>query len=81
MELKETVEMMNSADYKDRVKAEYYQLKIRYDKLKAMVEKWDNGTLSFKPTCPREMYDIQLKAMSDYLIVLEDRAKLENVEL
>lgn len=30
MELKDTVEMMLSADYKERFKAEYYQLKIRY---------------------------------------------------
>ena len=27
MELKETIEMMTSADYKERFKAEYYQLK------------------------------------------------------
>ena len=30
MELNETIEMMQSADYKERFKAEYYQLKIRY---------------------------------------------------
>ena len=29
MELQETVEMMNSNDYKERFKAEYYQLKIK----------------------------------------------------
>lgn len=29
-ELKDTIELMNSSDYKDRFKAEYYQLKIRY---------------------------------------------------
>ena len=39
MELNETVELMNSADYKDRFKGEYFQVKIRYDKLKAMCEK------------------------------------------
>jgi hypothetical protein len=81
IELKDTIELMNSADYKDRFKAEYYQLKIRFDKLKTMVEKWDNGTLNFKPTCPREMYDVQLNATNEYLTVLEDRAKLENVEI
>lgn len=31
-ELKDTIELMNSSDYKDRFKAEYYQLKIRYTK-------------------------------------------------
>ena len=32
MELQDTIELMNSAEYKDRFKAEYYQAKIRYDK-------------------------------------------------
>ena len=54
MELKDTVQMMNSADYKDRFEAEYYQIVIRYEKLKAMLEKWDKGELNFTPTCPRK---------------------------
>lgn len=32
MELKDTVEMMGSVDYKERFKAEYLQAKIRYEK-------------------------------------------------
>lgn len=39
MQLKETVELMESADYKERFKAEYLQTKIRYEKLKAMNNK------------------------------------------
>ena len=39
MELKETVEMMNSSDYKERFKAEYYQTKTWYEKLKAFNNK------------------------------------------
>ena len=81
LQLKETAALMNSADYKDRFKAEYYQLETRYIKLKAMVEKWDNGTLEFTPTCPRATYDFQLKAMKEYLGILQIRAKMENVEL
>ena len=76
MELRDTVEMMNSADYKERFKAEYYQTAIRYGKLKAMVDKHNNGTLEFKPTCPMSIYDIQLRAMRDYLTILEARACL-----
>ena len=34
MELRDTVDMMNSEDYKERFKAEYYQTVIRYGKLK-----------------------------------------------
>lgn len=80
-ELKDTVEMMNSADYKDRFKAEYAQVVIRYQKLKAMLDKWDNGELNFKPTCPRSTYNMQIKAMTDYIAVLEARAVMENIIL
>ena len=79
--LKETVEMMNSADYKERFIAEYEQLVIRYTGLKNMLEKWDKGELNFKPTCPRSTYNMQIKAMTDYIAVLEARAVMENVEL
>lgn len=81
MELRDTVEMMNSADYKERFKVEYYQTAIRYGKLKAMVDKYNNGTLEFKPTCPMSIYDIQLRAMRDYLTILEARAAIEGVKL
>lgn len=81
MELNETVELMNSVDYKDRFKAEYFQVKIRHDKLKAMCDKWDERKLSFEPTCPREIYDLQLDAMKRYMDILVIRAKIENVEL
>lgn len=81
MELKETIEMMTSSDYKERFKGEYYQLKIRTEKLDAMLEKWDAGELNFKPTCPRGMYDEQIAAMKKYLEILEERADLEGVAL
>lgn len=81
MELKETVEMMNSAEYKERFKAEYQQLYIRYKKLEAMVQKWDSGELEFTPTCPKSTYNMQLRAMNDYMAALEARAVMENVGL
>ena len=81
MKLNETVEMMNSADYVERFKAEYLQLVIRYKGLKAMLDKWDNGTLEFVPTCPRSTYNIQIKAMTDYIAILEAMAVMEGVEL
>ena len=79
--LADTCSMMVSSDYKERFKAEYIQLKNRYEGLKGMVEKWDNGTLSFTPTCPREIYDVQLEAMKKYLEVLKNRAEMEDVDL
>lgn len=78
-ELKDTVELMTSADYKDRFKAEYYQLKIRYTKLKNMYYNWDH--LTFTPSCSKEIYSKQLAAMSSYLSILEARAKIENIIL
>lgn len=81
MKLADTVEMMNSADYKERFKAEYAQLVIRYNGLRNMLEKWDDGTLEFEPTCPRSTYNLQIKAMTDYIAVLEARAVMENVDL
>lgn len=79
MELKDTVEMMLSDDYKERFKAEYWQLKIRHDKLQKMVDNWEN--LDFTPTCPYSIYAYQLIAMEDYLMLLRNRAVLEEVEL
>lgn len=81
MKLADTVEGMNSADYKERFKAEYYQLKIRLVGLRNMCGKWDKNELSFEPTCPRSTYDLQLKAMRDYMTILEMRAVMEGVDL
>lgn len=81
MELKDTIEMMNSEDYKERFKAEYYQVKLRYGKLKYMLERWDNGILDFTPTCPRSTYDLQITAMKDYIAILEARAVMEGIAL
>lgn len=81
MELKDTVELMTSDDYKERFIAEYCQVKIRYGKLKYMLERWDNGILDFTPTCPRSTYDFQTAAMKDYIAILEARAVMEGVTL
>lgn len=80
-ELGDTIEMMNSEDYKERFKAEYYQVVIRYQKLKSMLDKWDNDQLEFAPICPRSTYNMQITAMTDYIAVLEARAVMEGVEL
>ena len=81
MKLSETVEMMNSADYKERFRAEYFQLKIRINGLKNMLDKWDKGELNFTPTCPREIYNDQMEYMMNYMTVLANRAELEHVDL
>ena len=80
-ELYQTVGFMSSGDYKQRFKAEYYQLKIRYDALKTMVEKWDKAELDFEPVCPRDTYTWQLKIMEEYLQILKMRANMEHIDL
>ena len=81
MELKDTIEMMSSADYKERFKAEYYQTKIRYDKLHSMLVKNEAGTLDFTPTCPVSVLANQKRCMGEYLRQLEIRAEIEGIEL
>lgn len=81
MDLKDTIELMSSVDYQERFEAEYYQLKIRCDKLKAMIEKWDRNELTFTTTCPKSTYVRQLEAMYKYMAVLKARAKMEGVEI
>ena len=44
MELLDTVELMVSDDYKNRMKAEYLQTKIRYDKLHKMIVTYESNT-------------------------------------
>ena len=80
---------MLSKDYKDRFKAEYYQLKNRYDKLQAMVVKYEAGVdtckpdtyLGFTPTTPLNTLMKQATAMRNYLYCLEKRAVFEHIDL
>ena len=72
---------MVSSDYKECFQAEYKQLRIRYEKLKRMLKKWDEGTLELEPVCPRSLYDMQINAMSEYIAVLEARASIERIEI
>ena len=81
IELKDTVAMMGSDDYKERFVAEYVQLKIRYKKLYAVLEKYAADKLDFKPTCPIEILYEQLDHMEAYLNILKIRAKYEDIEL
>lgn len=85
MELKETVELMNSEDYKERFVAEYHQVKIRYEKLNNFCNKIEVETMLGKEVtkhdCPLELLREQQKYMGLYLSVLEKRALIENVVL
>lgn len=81
MELRDTIEMMTSKDYKEQFKAEYYQVKTRHDKLKSMLDKWDKGELNFTLDCSKALLEVQMYVMGEYIEVLKTRAKFENIEL
>ena len=81
MELIDTVDLMTSDNYKDRFMAEYYQVKIRYQKLKSILDKYEEGTLDFEPSCSISLLMIQREIMEDYLNVLQDRAIIENISV
>lgn len=78
--LSEIVEMMQSEDYKDRLRAEYYQLEDRIIKLSNMLEKYKAGTLNFTPSCSYELLSYQLQTMNAYKRVLEERAEIEGIK-
>ena len=88
MELEKTVDLMLSPDYKNRLKAEYWQTKIRYEKLKRRNTEWEAYRLTnvmqavaAKSKTPMEVLQQQERVMGEYLHLLELRAVLEGVEL
>lgn len=90
MELKNTVKLMKSSDYRDRFKAEYYQTKIRYEKLKKYNTKIEAAYATHmtkkevgipEHDCPDSVLEEQQRAMERYLHILEVRAEIEGIEL
>ena len=81
IELKDTIDLMLSNDYKERFKAEYYQDRNRTEGLERMLEAYKAGTLSFPPKCRYELLYEQLIYMRAKLKVLEERAFVENTSL
>ena len=89
-ELKDTVALMNSNNYKERFKAEYLQTKIRYEKLKAFNNKIEAARRTEYARkrvdmpahdCPEDLLREQQAMMGQYLYILEVRAVIEGVEL
>lgn len=93
MDLKDTVKMMTSDDHKERFKAEYYQTKERYERLKAFNTKIEAATATAmsignkqkieipEHVCPDYLLCEQQHKMGEYLHILEVRAVIEGIEL
>ena len=89
MNLKDTVELMLSTDYKERFIAEYLQTKERYERLKRFNNKIKaNREVPWNPPCPDLEFDCsvemlleQQRLMGEYLNILEIRAIIEKIDL
>ena len=92
IEFKDTIELMLSEDYKERFKAEYYQAKIRYERLKTFntkIEAANTAKYAMSPVilqepkhdCPETLLREQQNIMEQYLHILEVRAEIEGIEL
>lgn len=89
MEYKDTVIYMLSSDYKKRFRAEYWQTKLRYEKLKAyntkiqasMFMEAKSNMEAVPHDCPLCLLEEQQHAMGQYLHVLELRAVIEGIDL
>lgn len=73
--------MLKSWDWKDRFVGEFWETKLRYEKLHNMIIKREAGTLDFQPGSPMEVWKAQAAAMGNYLYQLEVRAEHEGINL
>lgn len=72
---------MTSENTKDRFLAEYWQLKIRCERLKEMLDEFETRLLKYDLSCRPSMLKRQLLCMQGYLNILEYRARIESIEL
>lgn len=80
-ELIETIPAMASADYRQRFVAEYEQNLIRLTKLQKTITSIQDGSCSFKPSCPLSVLIEQYYIMKTLDIVLRRRAVIEKIDL
>lgn len=80
-ELKNTVDLMLSTDYRERLRGEYQQVHIRVGALIDYLEKLESGELDETPVVPVQLLKAQAHAMMVYELILIQRAAMEGVEL
>lgn len=69
------------SDYKQRMIREHRELQERISKLAHMLEGYAEGTLYFTPACSFQLLESQLYAMRTYANILQERARIEQVDL
>lgn len=86
LNLSDTISLMNSRDYRDRLVAEYIQTKIRWERLKAFCNRIEAAKLDPKLTEPEHHCSLELfrrlqSIMGEYLHQLEICAVIEDIDL
>ena len=76
-----SAELMLSGDYRERVAAEWAQVKIRLRRLQDMLDAYREGKLDFELKCPITLLREQALVMQEYMDILEKRAELEGIRL
>lgn len=85
MELEDTVEYMLSGDYQERFIAEYWQLKIRRDKLHSYIQRielahdYDCGDEPVHD-CPLALLKDQLYYMNTLMDIMDKRRIVEEIK-
>lgn len=79
--LEKSGKLRNYQDYKDRFRSEYFDLFVRYEKLRRLLEDYKDNKLTFKPVCSYETLYIQSYIMREYLICLVARAEIEEINV
>ena len=80
MELKDTVNLMLSDDWRDRLKAEHLQLTIRLHNLSAFINAANRGEKQYNSEREKFAMKKQYRAMVEYTIALEHRMKFAGIE-
>jgi len=81
LQLKDTIKLMISPDWKERFLAEYFQTKIRYEKLHKMIVMREVGRVGFETPIPLDSWKEQAHHMGMYLYELEKQAAIHGIEL
>lgn len=77
-DLKDTINFMTSDDYKDRLIAEYWQLKIWHQKLQVAIAR-KSQRLDRNTKTPIDALQAQAHVMERYLNLLRLRAREEGI--
>ena len=78
MKLEDTINLIMSDDWRDRLNAEYCQLRYRMDRLKDAI---DNPPHSLKDSMSIAILMKQYDAMESYKMCLEKRATISGINL